>query len=66
MSIKFDQETKDWYLDAPTQEEKEALINYAVNRISQEFGDDLAEQLMQMVVDQRILEATATEEMGQT
>jgi len=65
MPIKFDQETRDWYLDEPTHEEKEALVNYAVSRITAEFGDNIAEQLMQMVVDKRILEATNVEEMGQ-
>jgi len=65
MSIKFDSATREWYLDEPTQEEKDALITYAVNRITAEFGETLTEKFMDIVQQQQILKEVPSEVMGQ-
>jgi len=65
MSIKFDSATREWYLDEPTQEEKDALIAYAVNRITAEFGETLTEKFMDIVQQQQILKEVPSEVMGQ-
>ena len=68
MPIVFSKEHGGWGLENPSEEEKEDLINYAVQAVRQTLGDELANELIKRMArhmaTESVLDSIPTDEMG--